>query len=49
MLDLEGKYIRTFNSVAEAERHINATSYIGGALSGKQKSAFGYKWRYSKS
>ena len=46
MYGLDGKFIRSFNSLGEAsfEMKINYTS-IQKAVSGKLKSAKGYQWR----
>ena len=47
--DLDGNYIRTFDSVYEAEKtcgEYNRAIYH--CLHGDAKSAFGYLWRYEK-
>ena len=48
MLDMDGNYIKTFPSVAEAFRQtgIHAQN-IGQVCKGRKQSAHGYKWRYS--
>lgn len=50
---IDGKYIKTFNSITEAERELNITyqgSQINAACSNKdnRKSAFGFQWKYYK-
>ena len=48
MLDMDGNYIKTFPSVAEAFRQtgIHAQN-IGQVCKGRKQSTHGYKWRYS--
>jgi hypothetical protein len=45
---LDGEYIQTFNSCREAARSINAPYHVGinSCCLGKQKTAYGYKWKY---
>jgi len=45
--DLLNNYIKTYNSISEAERE-NNISNINHCLSGKRKTAGGYKWKYLK-
>ena len=47
MLDMEGNYIKTFPSIAEARRQMGIPSQnIGRCCKGKLNYAGGYKWRY---
>lgn len=47
-LDMNGNYIRTFPSMAEAKRQYGfAQSNIHNAIHGKYSQAYGYKWRYA--
>ena len=47
--DLDGNYISTYSSIAEAAKEFNTdTSNISAALSGKNKSAIGFQWRYEE-
>lgn len=47
-LDLNGNYIRTFPSMAEAKRQMGyEQSAICYAIKGKFSQAYGYKWRYA--
>lgn len=49
MLDMDGNYIRSFPSLAEAFRQIGIHSQnIGQCCLGRKQSAGGYKWRFSK-
>ena len=43
--DLDGNYIKTWNSIKEAEKEVG-TSHICQCLKGKFKQTKGYKWRY---
>lgn len=48
--DLEGNYIQTFNSITDACFFLGKgrqTTSICAACSGKQKTAFGYIWKYN--
>ena len=50
--NLQGKYIQTFESLSEAARavgDINKASNIRAAIIGKQKSAYGFRWKYEDS
>ena len=44
--DLNGKFIRKFNSITEAQKHCN-TTHICQCLKGKFKQAGGYVWEYA--
>ena len=46
---LDGEYIQTFSSCREAARSIGAPYHIGinSCCHGKQKTAYGFKWKYS--
>ena len=46
--DLDGHYIRTFDSIADAKRLVPGTSSLAKVLAGKKrcKSAGGYQWKY---
>jgi hypothetical protein len=44
--DLLNNYIKTYNSISEAERENNINN-INHCLSGKRKTAGGYKWKYA--
>ena len=45
--DLEGNHISDFNSINEAARHLNIRNDgVSACLRGKQKTAYGYIWRY---
>lgn len=46
--DLNGKFISEFDSCREAARSINAPYHVGisSCCIGKQKTAYGYKWKY---
>lgn len=49
-LDLEGKVIRTFNSIREAGRFlgdVRKNGHIDDVCKGKRKVAWGYKWEYA--
>lgn len=50
MLDMEGNYIRTFNSILEANAYVGGkgSGNISRCINGKIKSSMGYKWRYSE-
>ena len=49
MLDLNGKYIKTFNSMLEAAKYIDRdSSGITKCIQGKVNHCGGYKWRKSK-
>jgi len=43
----ERKYLQTFDSIKEAAQKVgvNSTTIVG-ALTGKQKTAGGYRWKY---
>lgn len=45
---LDGEYIQTFSSCREAARSINAPYHVGinSCCLGRQKTAYGYKWKY---
>lgn len=47
---LDGKYIQTFSSCREAARSINAPYHVGinACCLGKQKTAYGYIWKYKE-
>lgn len=46
---LDNNYIKTFNSITEASIEVNGEkTNIVKCLKGKIKSAYGYKWKYSK-
>ena len=47
---LDGEYIQTHSSCREAARSINAPYHVGisACCIGKQKSAYGYKWKYKE-
>lgn len=47
---LDGKYIQTFSSCREAARSIGAPYHVGinSCCLGKQKTAYGFKWKYAK-
>ena len=49
MYDLDGNYIRSFDSITEAVESIKVKSIssIGNCLRYKKKSAGGYQWRYA--
>lgn len=47
---LEGQYIQTFLSIAEANRYLNLpvnNSNISQVCKGKRKTAYGHKWKYA--
>ena len=47
---LEGQYIQTFLSMAEANRYLNLpvnNSNISQVCKGKRKTAYGHKWKYA--
>lgn len=49
-LDLNGNYIRTFDNMLEAASYLGSVanrSSINNVCLGKNKTAFGYKWRYA--
>ena len=60
MLDLQGNYIRSFDSIREAAKFMISkknknisngggySSHISSVCRGNRKTCFGYKWRYSK-
>ena len=48
---LDGKYLRTFDSITEANQFLNKTyngSGISSVCKGKRKMAFNYQWRYEE-
>jgi hypothetical protein len=46
---LDNNYIKTFNSITETSIEVNGEkTNIVKCLKGKIKSAYGYKWKYSK-
>jgi len=43
---LDGKYIKTFDSIADAQRAMNPNAIsVYRAVSGKARSAYGFQWR----
>ena len=46
--DLNDNFIRTFDSIKEATKAVNlkGVSSISNVLSGKRKTARGFKWKY---
>lgn len=48
MFDLDGNLIQDFNSIVEAFTSLNKPSRVNidNALQGKQKTAYGYVWKY---
>jgi hypothetical protein len=47
--DLEGKYLKTFNSISDALRYLGKrtkASHITRCCKGEQNHTFGYQWRY---
>ena len=48
MFDKDGKLIQEFNSIVEAFTILNKPSRVNidNALQGKQKTAYGYIWKY---
>ena len=46
---LDGEYIQTFSSCREAARSIGASYHVGinSCCLGKQKTAYGFKWKYA--
>lgn len=46
--DLNNKYIRSFNTILEAQNHFNKKLNISPVCRGKRKMAGGYIWKYSK-
>lgn len=45
----EGEYLQLFNSIKDAAHAVNVnTTTVIGALTGKHKTAGGYKWKYAK-
>ncbi len=48
MFDIDGNLIKSFNSIVEAYKILNKPSRVNieNALQGKQKTAYGYFWRY---
>jgi group I intron endonuclease len=45
--DLEGNFIKEWNSISKAANHINkSTSAISECCKNKRKTAYGYKWKY---
>ena len=48
--DLDGNYIKTWNSFAEIAQYFNITnaSNIVACCKGKKKTSYGYKWSYEK-
>lgn len=45
--DLNGNYIKTFNSIIEAQKEVGST-HICQCLKGKFEQTKGYKWRYAE-
>lgn len=48
MFDIDGNLIQSFDSIVEAYKTLNKPSRVNidNALQGKQKTAYGYFWRY---
>lgn len=48
-LDLDGNYIETFESLISAANSLgkDSGSNITGCITGRKKSAYGFKWRYT--
>ena len=48
--DLDGNFIREYDSCREAARSINAPYHVGinACCLGRQKTAYGYKWKYKE-
>lgn len=47
--DINGNYIKTFNSIVEASKEVNIyKSNISSCCKGKIKTCAGYKWKYIK-
>lgn len=48
--DLQGNFIRKYESIAEANRinNFRSKSKIGAVASGKEKTAYGYIWKFAK-
>lgn len=47
--DINGNYIKTFNSIVEASKEVNIyKSNISSCCKGKIKTCAGYKWEYAK-
>ena len=46
---LDGEYLRTFNTIKEAQKFVGAKSYTGivNACNGKYETSLGYKWKYA--
>lgn len=49
MYDLEGNFIREFDSIAEAKRNVPKAKNINKVLKGKRNKAGGYVWKYLES
>lgn len=48
-LDMDGNYLQTFPSQGQAARQVNGSQgTIHMALSGRRKSAYGYRWEYAR-
>ena len=46
--DLEGNFIKQWNSTMDIERHLKIkNSYISACCRGKREKAYNYKWRYA--
>lgn len=49
MYDLDGNYIKTYNSIIEASKEVNIyKSNISACCKGKSKTSAGYIWKYAK-
>ena len=48
-LSHDGSIIQTYNSITDATKAFNgkSTSNIGNCLTGKNKTAYGYIWKYA--
>ncbi len=51
MLDLDGNYVRTFNSIKEAAQffgRVGESNSISAHLAGRTRKAYGFRWRDAK-
>ena len=46
--DLQGNYIKTWDSIKEAKKQLNISNHISECCKGKRKTAGGFVWKYGK-
>ena len=46
--DLQGNFIKTWNSIKQAKENLGISAHISDCCEGKRKTAGGYIWKYKK-